>query len=409
MNPEDCPVSEAHPFDHRLTRRIFAASGAAVMGLAAVQASASASRARKSMPAQSCFAYVGCRTSRERKAQGDGIAVYRVEARKTEWKKIQLVGDLINPSYLLLDSTKRTLYALHGDTSDISAFRVDPQTGQLKFLNRQSTHGKNPVHLTLDPTGKFVVIANHVATPDMASGLAVLAIEADGSLGALTDLVAFAGKVGPHRVEQPFPKPHQVRYDPAKRYIVVPDKGRDLVEAYSLSAEGKLSLSTIPAPHAQEGAGPRHVAFHPRRPFAYVVNELNSTLVAYRFDPATGGLTPFQVLSALPDTWVGDSRGSEIEVSDDGRFIYASNRGNDTIAVFAIDQATGRMSPTGWTGCHGKTPRFFAFSPVGHTLFVANEESHSVEAFNINTKKGGLSHAGTAAKTGSPTCIVFSA
>lgn len=354
------------------------------------------------------LAYVGCRTSRERNARGDGINVYRIEPDGAAWTHLQLVGDLLNPSYLAFDRAHRTLYAVHGDSTEVSAFRIDPATGQLTFLNRQSTHGMNPVHLTVDPTNRFLVIANHVTTPTLQSGLAVLALEADGALGELADLLPLKGKLGPHRVEQPYPKPHQVQYDPGGRFIIAPDKGRDLVESYTLDAEGKLQLAAA-APRAQEGAGPRHISFHPRQPFAYVVNELNSTITAYRFDAQTGGLAPFQVLPSLPDTFVGDSRAGEIEVSHDGRSVYASNRGSDTIGVFAIDQRTGRLSPRGWRQTGGKTPRFFALAPDGRCLFAANEDSDTIMALAVDPASGALGPPVLAAKVGSPTCIVFSA
>ena len=355
------------------------------------------------------LAYVGGRTSRERNARGDGINVYRVAPDGEPWTHLQLVGDLINPAFLAFDRTRRTLYTVHGDSSEVSAFRIDPASGRLAFLNRQSTGGRNPVHLTVDPTNRFLVVANHVTTPTMESGLAVLALAPDGALGELADLVALKGKLGPRRVEQPYPKPHQVQCDPAGRFIIVPDKGRDVVESYTLSAEGKLKLAAPPVPHAQEAAGPRHIAFHPSRPFGYVINELNSTVTAYRFDAATGALAPFQVLPALPDDFVGDSRAAEIGVSTDGRFVYASNRGSDTIAAFEVDPRSGRLNARGWHPSGGKTPRFFALAPGGGHLFVANEESDTIVALKVDAKAGTLSAPSVVAKVGSPTCIVFSA
>jgi len=357
--------------------------------------------------ATSYVAYVGCRTTRERNARGNGINVYRLNSGTAAWTHVQLIGDLLNPSFLGFDRQQRCLYTVHGDASEISAFRIDPRSGELVFLNQQSTQGKNPVHLTIDPTNKFVVVANHVTTKDHVSSLAVLALNEDGSLGALTDHVPIEGKLGPHRVEQPFAKPHQVQYDPSDRFIAVPDKGLDLLFVYTLDPNGKLKAIDAPPAHAREGAGPRHVSFHPSRPYAYVLNELDSTVMACRFDPESGALAPFQILSSLPDTYVGDSRASEIEVSRDGRFVYASNRGFDSIAIFAIDQATGRMSSAGWQESAGKTPRFFALDPTGQRMFVANEDSDTIVAFDVDQATGVLKNVGTAATLGSPTCILF--
>ena len=236
----------------------------------------------------------------ERNARGDGINIYRLNGDAAAWTHVQLVGDLLNPSFLAFDRQQRCLYTVHGDSSEISAFRIDPRSGELAFLNQQSTQGKNPVHLTIDPSNKFVVVANHVTTKDYVSSLAVLALNEDGSLGAMTDHVPLKGKLGPHRVEQPFPKPHQVQYDPGDRFIVVPDKGLDLIFTYTLDPAGKLNLIESAPAHAREGAGPRHVSFHPTRPFVYVLNELDSTVMACRFDRGSGALAPFQILSSLP-------------------------------------------------------------------------------------------------------------
>jgi 6-phosphogluconolactonase len=373
-------------------------------GLAAITLAAGPARAQKGKPMAQRghqIAYVGCRTSRERKAQGDGIGVYRIDSASGAWARIQLLGDLFNPSYLAFDRSGRFLFTIHGDGSEASAFRIDAKTGTLTFLNRVSTGGRNPVHLTPDPSNRFLVIANHIVADGVASGLASLPIGADGRLGAAVDVVALHGQIGPHRVEQPFPKPHQVEYDPGGRFIVVPDKGCDRVLVYTLGADGKLV-----AP-ARETSGPRHVAFHPKAGFAYIVNELDSTITAYRFDAATGAVRPFQIVSSLPDSFTGNSRASEIAVSADGRFVYATNRGDDSIGVFAIDPANGRLAPKGWVPAGGKTPRFFALSPDGGALFVACEESHRIIRYTVDTASGLLHDPVTAVETGSPTCIVF--
>ncbi|PWC34600.1 hemagglutinin [Azospirillum sp. TSO35-2] len=349
------------------------------------------------------FAYVGSRTTRERNARGDGLSVYRVDPAAADWTPVQVLRDLINPSFLCFDRQRRFLYVVHGDRSEISAFRIDPASGELNFLNQVSTGGKNPVHLCVDPTNRFVVVANHIT-----SSLAVLAIAEDGSLGTLCDLVTLTGKIGPHRVEQPFPKPHQVQFDRADRFVVVPDKGLDRTFAFRLdAATGKLSAVEGAAAEAREGAGPRHIVFHPTNRFAYVVNELDSTVTACRFDAETGRLAPIQVLSALPDSFVGNSRAAEIAMSTNGRFVYASNRGHESIAAFAVDEATGRLTPAGWQAAEGRTPRFFALSPEDDVLFVANEDSDSIVGFRVDPRTGALAFPTTVARTGSPVCILF--
>lgn len=355
----------------------------------------------RSMPASS-FVYVGARTTKERNARGDGLNVYAMDNASGAWRHVQLLGDLVNPSFLAFDRTGRFLYTVHGDLSDITAMALDPVAGTLRVIDRQSTEGKNPVHLAIDPSNRFMVVANHIT-----STLALLPRHEDGSLGAVIDLVKLEGKIGPHRVEQPFAKPHQVEFDPSGKFIVVPDKGLDLVFTYRIDSEkGKLVLAGKPI-QAREGAGPRHVAFHPGGRLAYIVNELDSTVTAYQFDPETGALAPFQIVSAVPDAYTGNSRAAEIAVSADGRFVYASNRGDDSIAAFAIDPASSRLSPIGWTKTGGKTPRFFALALSGKFLFAANEDTDTVNLFKRDAASGRLVAADRVVHIGSPVCILI--
>ncbi|MBM3606328.1 MAG: lactonase family protein, partial [Alphaproteobacteria bacterium] len=214
-------------------------------------------------------------------------------------------------------------------------------------------------------------------------------------------------EIGPHRVEQPFPKPHQVEFDPSGRFVAVPDKGLDQVLVYEIdAAAGKLKAVGQPS-QAREGAGPRHIAFHPSGQSAYVINELDSTVTAYRFDSETGQLEPFQRLSSLPDSFTGNSRASEIAVSPDGRFVYASNRGYDSIAIFSIDPENWQLTSAGWQNSEGRTPRFFAIDPNYQRLLVANEDTDTIVPFEIDRSDGSLRKSGDAVQVGSPVCIIF--
>ena len=344
-------------------------------------------------------AYTGCRTTRERNARGEGINVYRVHG--AQWSHIQLISGLANPSFLAFDRTRRFLYAVHGDLADISSYAIAPATGTLAHLNSVSTFGKNPVHLTVDPTNRWIVVVNH-----LASTLVVLTRNPDGSIGGRVDEVKLSGRIGPHRIEQPFSKPHQVVYDRSGRFLIVPDKGVDQVFTLTLdSGSGKLTLIDAGTARARDGSGPRRITFHPANSFAYVVNELDSTVTAHHFDQATGKLTPFQLLSTLPDTFAGDSRASEIDISLDGRWLYASNRGHDSVVTFTVDPSTGRLAAHGWVNSQGKTPRFFALDPTGRFLFVADEDSDRIVPFR--TEGPDLTPAGEPVATGSPVCIVF--
>lgn len=418
---ENRDITDSRGINARLDRRsvlkaIVAAAGVAVSSNAYTEERKTASTVgaghtmKQGAGAKSYFVYVGCRTSRERNARGDGINVYRMDAESGRWSHVQLLGGLVNPSFLAFDRNRRFLYTVHGDASEISSFSINEGTGEIKLINQRSTRGKNPVHLSIDPSNRFVVVANHITTNEVKSSVVSLPINAnDGSLGEVVDLVTFEGrKIGPHRVEQPFSKPHQVEFDPAGKFIVVPDKGLDAVFTLRLdAANGKLIASEPPFVGARETSGPRHIAFHPTLPYTYVINELDSTVTAYRYDAGQGRLTPFQIVSSLPDTYTGNSRGSEIAVSRDGRFVYGSNRGFDSVVVFSVDASTGRLTPVDWTPSQGKTPRFFALDPTGRYMYVANEESDTIITFRVDRNTGKLSPAGDIIKTGSPVCIVF--
>jgi 6-phosphogluconolactonase len=349
------------------------------------------------------YAYVGSRTSRERNAHGDGISVYKVDAQSGSLELVQLVKDLVNPSFLALSRDGEFLYTVHGDETDASAFRVDRASGRLTFLNKQSTQGKNPVHLALDPTGRFLVVTNHIG-----SSLAVLPIAADGSLSALSQLVTLTGPIGPHRIEQKQSKPHYNPFDPSGRYVIVPDKGLDRVFVFRFEG-GTLIPAATPFVTTREGAGPRHLVFHPTMNMAYLVNELDSTVTTYRFKPDSGLLEPLQILSSLPATFTGNSRASEIAIDRTGRTLYASNRGHDSIATFRIDAGTGLLAFDGADLTLGRTPRFFALAPSGKHVFALNEESDSIVTMKIDAMSGRLTSAGPSVSSGSPVCMVFSA
>ena len=347
------------------------------------------------------FVYVGSRTTRERNARGDGISVYRLDPSSGALALVQVHGNLTNPSFLALNRAGDRLYSVHGDGEEISAFSVDALTGEIVLLNQQSTQGRNPVHLALDPTERFVVVSNHIT-----SSLAVLPLQPDGQLGACVQLVPLQGEPGPHRKEQPFAKPHFNPFDPSGQYVLVPDKGIDKVFSFRFH-EGRLQAAARPEMLSRESAGPRHLAFHPTRPWAYVINELDSTVTSCTFDAMNGGLTPFQITSALADTYTGNSRASEIEVHPNGRTLYASNRGEDTIAVMRIDDTSGRVTLIQSMPCGGRTPRFFAVTPDGRFMHVLNEDSDTILSLAVDADSGQLSPTGWQMACGSPVCLIY--
>jgi 6-phosphogluconolactonase len=348
------------------------------------------------------YAYVGSRTTRERNARGEGISVYRADEPGGALSLVQVVGDLVNPSYLALSNRGTHLYTVHGDQSDVSAFRVDRDTGALSFLNRQSTEGRNPVHLALAPDGRALIVTNHIG-----ASVALLSIAADGSLGAVQQLLPFAGPLGPHRIEQQQAKPHFNLLDPSGRFVIVPDKGLDRVFGFRLQGSQLLPAAS-PFVQAREGAGPRSLVFHPSRPFAYVVNELDSTVTTYGFDAETGALMPLQIVPTLPSGFAGNSRAAGITIDATGHTLYASNRGHDSIAVFRVDARNGLLDFVTADSSGGRTPRFITLSPDGRVLYVLNEDSDTIVGFAVDAATGGLGAAGPAIACGSPVCMVFS-
>ena len=349
------------------------------------------------------FAYVGCRTTRERNARGDGLRVFRIDSSTSAWTPVQLVTGLDNPSFLAFDRQQRFLYAVHGDLSDVSAFRISPDTGTLALLNRQSTSGRNPVHLVPDPDNRAMIIANY------ATGtVALLPRGEDGSLGPAQQLEALPGTPGPNKVDQTASHPHEIAYDRQRRFMLVPDKGLDRIFTVRFDpAQNRLAI--VGSLAVRPGAGPRHAVFHPSAPFVFVAHELDASVGAYRYDPETGGLAGLQVVPSIPDTFTGANTAAEIDISADGGFVFVSNRGHDSIGTFAVDPANGRLTPVGWTSSDGHGPRFMALDPSGAVLYAANENSDTIVPFRVDPATGRLSRGGDMIQTGSPVCIVFRA
>lgn len=355
--------------------------------------------------ARPLYAYVGSRTTRERNARGEGITVYRVDEATGGLQHLQTVGGLSNPSFLAVDAAGGLVYTVHGDGHQVSVFAREGATGRLNLLQTQDCGGRNPVHLAIAPGGRHLVVSDHLGEADSEGGggsLAVLPIAADGRLGAVQQRLALPGQPGPHRKEQPFAKPHFNPFSPDGRFVLVPDKGQDRIFIFGFE-DGRLAPASQPWLDCREGAGPRHLAFHPRLACAYVVNELDSTVLTCRFDAATGGLQACQILSTLPEHFVGNSRAAGIAVSHDGRQVLASNRGADGIAVFDVDAATGLLRASTAFASGGRTPRFFTASPDGRWLYVLNEDSDGIACFD----RGDAWRLRATTHCASPVCMVF--
>jgi 6-phosphogluconolactonase (cycloisomerase 2 family) len=346
------------------------------------------------------FAYVGSYTTPDRHGRGNGINVYSVDGRTGAFRHVQRISQLENPSFLALSPDGRHLYSVHGARTEATSFAIDRASGKLRLLNRQSTGGYNPVHLAFDRTGRHLAIANY--TTDSVSVLPVLA---DGSLGPYRTLTVVAGELGPHKTQQLGMYPHDIPLDPQGRFFYVPCKGGDCVISYRLDVARGILVETSRVA-ARPGAGPRHIAFHPRSALAYVLNELDSTITTYRQDRRTGKLAPFHVVRSTPADFTAYSTGAEIAVDRAGRNVYVTNRGHDSVGVFAIDPANGTLAPRQWVPTKGSVPRFFCFDPAERFLYVANQGGHSIVAYRVG-RDGKLSPTSFRLRVGSPACMVF--
>jgi len=384
-----------------LTRRGFIAHGG---GLLAAAATASlVPRLAQAQDRPAVFAYVGCYTTEKRDGHGRGIGVFRVNAGNATWTPVQLVDGVVNPSFLCFDREQKFLYAVHGDMDYVSAYAINPANGTLTALNREACGGTNPVHIAADKSNQFLVVSNY-----SSGSVAVLPIKPDGGVGPLTDLVTLSGKPGPHRTQQASSHPHQNPFDRDGRFIVVPDKGLDRIFVFRLDAkEGKLDLQEQSSVDTREGAGPRHVDFHPRLPYLYAINELDSTVTTYRFDRARGELTPLQIVTTLPSDYTGNNTTAEIWVHPSGHFVFGSNRGHDSIVTYFVDRSSGLLATVGWQSTLGSTPRFFGLDPSGTLLCAGNQNSDTIVNFRIDQSTGKLNPVGEPVRTGSPVTIVF--
>jgi 6-phosphogluconolactonase (cycloisomerase 2 family) len=372
---------------------------------ALLQAGGGALAAHAQSRARTLYAYVGGYTTAQRNARGDGIHVYRVNPETGAWAHVQHVGDLVNPSFLAMGPDRRCLYSVHGDETYATSFSINRETGLLTLLNRAQTGGRNGVYAAVSPNGRLLTVANYGT-----GQIAVLPVRPDGSLLDAAQIVALPGQPGPNRVEQAGSHPHQVFFDPSGKFLLSPDKGLDRIFVFAFdAATGKLTPASPEGfVTARSGSGPRHGAFHPTLPVLWVLNELSSTVATYRWEPATGRLSPMQILPAIPSDFTGENTSSGIAVSPGGRFVYCSNRGHDSIATFAANPASGLLTAAGWTSSQGRTPRFIALDAAEGLLVAANEQSDTIVTFRADSSSGKLTPLGSPVRNTSPSTVAFS-
>jgi 6-phosphogluconolactonase len=350
------------------------------------------------------YLYVGTYTGPKSK----GIHAFRYDTAKTTFDPLGTVAEMARPSFLAFSPDRRFLYAVSelGNSGKsegyVYAFAIDRAMGKLTFLNRQTSGGGGACHLVVDKTGKFLLVANY-GTGSAAS----FPIQSDGSLGGLVSKMQFAGS-GPNQARQKGPHAHAVVLSPDNRFLFVPDLGADRIRIFHFDPKsGVLSPNTPADVAVKPGAGPRHFTFSPDGHFAYLICEMGSLVVAYRYDASAGSLTEIQTASTLPDGFAGENNCAEIEVGPGGRFLYASNRGHDSIAVFSIDRKTGKLERIQIESTHGRTPRNFAIDPTGRHLLAADQDSDRIVVFNRDSRSGKLSAAGKTVDVPSPVCLLF--
>jgi 6-phosphogluconolactonase len=349
------------------------------------------------------WVYIGTYTDKGSKG------IYRCELDLTSGRLTTpaLAAEAKNPSFVAIAPDHHFLYAvseveeLDGKKSGgVIGFTIDPRTGNLSPLNQQLSGGTGPCHLVVDRAGKHVLVANYGS-----GSVSVLPIESGGGLGKATAFVQHKGS-GPNPQRQEGPHAHSINLDAANRFAVVADLGLDKMLVYRFdTAKGTLTPNEPPSVSVAPGAGPRHFAFHPNGRNAYVINELNSTVTAFRYDGQRGILEPIQSVSTVPNDFKGSNYPAEVQVHPSGKFVYGSNRGHNSIAVFAVDPQTGKLRPVGHQSDKIKTPRNFAIDPTGTYLLVANQDSDSVLVFRIDADTGELRPTGSMVEVPTPVCL----
>ena len=351
--------------------------------------------------------YVGTYTQEGSKSKG--IYAYRFDPSTGESTSLGLAAETTNPSFVAIHPNGHFLYAVNevgnyegANSGGVSAFSIDRATGKLTFLNEVRSRGADPCYIIVDKTGKHVLVANYTG-----GSIAVFPIDETGKLGEASAFVQHTGH-GADPKRQEGPHAHSIDLSPDNRLAFVDDLGLDELLVYRFdSSNGTLTPNDPPFVKLDAGAGPRHFALHPSGKFAYVVAEMASSVTAMSVDLKTGKLARLQTISTLPKDFKGENDDAEIAVHPSGKFLYASNRGHDSIAVFAIDGKKGTLTKVDDVPTQGKTPRSFEIDPTGHFLLAENQKSDNIVVFRIDQNTGRLTATGQKLEVGSPVCVKF--
>jgi 6-phosphogluconolactonase len=364
----------------------------------------------KPSPATARFVYVGTYTAPGVPPGGThpsaavGIYVFRMHPNDGDLTPVQ-IEIASNPSFLALDASMTHLYSVNEETAGrVSAYAIDQANGKLTFLNTASADGKDTTHLSVHPSGNYLLAANYTS-----GDFPVLRIQANGTIGALTDKFQSVGNgTGPNAARQEGPHAHQILTDLDGNHIFGVDLGADEVNVLNLNpGTGVLSPNTVPFAPVASGSGPRHMAFHPNRRRAYVLDELVSSITVFNYDPVRGAFIWLQTISTLPRSFTGTNTTAEIRIHPSGQFLYNTNRGHNTITMFEIDQHTGRLKVIGWQSTLGEWPRGMNIDPSGTFLYAANQNTDTIAVFRINRSKGTLKPTGAVVHTPTPVDVEF--
>jgi len=357
--------------------------------------------------------FVGTYTEKQ---QSKGVYAYRFDPASAELTPLGLAAETTNPSFLAIDPTRHFLYAVNeiqkykdASSGGVSAFAVASEkgsgpTGKLQLLNEVASRGADPCYIAFDKTGKYALVANYTG-----GSIAVFPVQPDGHVGEASAFVQHVGS-SINRERQEGPHAHWIETTPDNRFAIAVDLGLDELLVYRFDAKkGSLTPKNPPYAKLDSGAGPRHLAFSPGGKFAYVVNELQSTITAFAYDARNGELRKLKTVSTLPKDFTGANDTAEIEVHPSGKFLFASNRGHDTIALFSIDSKTGALTLVDHFPTQGKTPRNFEIDPSGNFLFVANQETNNIVVFQITPSTGRLTAYKQTVEVPAPVCLKFMA
>ena len=352
---------------------------------------------------QDYYVYIGTYTH----GDSEGIYVYRLDSETGALEYSSKITGVENPSFLDIHPSGRYLYSVNeigefeGKASGaVTAFYIHQNTGEISFLNQRATGGGAPCHVSVDATGKYLLVANYGG-----GSVAAFPIGKDGRLGEASDFVQHTGSsVNPRRQSEPHA--HSIMIDPENRFAFAPDLGLDKILIYKLNLEdGSFTANAQPWARVHPGAGPRHLDFHPNGKYAYVINELDSTFTAFRYDANIGTLTEIQTISTLPEDFDGTSHCADVHVHPSGKFLYGSNRGHDSIVICAIDAETGMLSYIGCESTQGQAPRNFGLNPEGTFLLAANQSTNTIVTFAVDADTGELTATGNVAEVPNPVCL----